>query len=530
VVNGSPTENALVHNALSAGVNVIELRRRFPLLKLIDRSESRNFMITYHLNPRCPGRVVAIKGSPTEVLSICRWYLKNGEKFPLTDEMRSAIENDNERMAQEALRILGVAYIPVSQSNGTGFRGEADAEFRDALIWLGLVGMADPIREGVAEFVAALHQAGIDTVMITGDQSPVAYAIAKELNLSRNDHLEILDSSNLIDINEDVMKTFSQHVDAFARVSPSHKLQIVQAFQRAGKVVAMTGDGINDGPALKAADLGIAMGHTGTDVAREVADVVLEDDRLETMVIAISQGRTIYNNIRKSLHFIISTNLSELMVMGTAMAAGAGVPLNTMQLLWINLVTDIFPGLALALEMPEPDVLNRPPRDPDEPIITKTDLKRMSFESAVISSGVLGAYAYGVMRYGMGPRASTLSFMTISLAELVHALSCRSETHSMFSPGRLPPNRYLDAALGGTLFLQALTMAVPGLRRLLRMVPLSLPDYGVAVGCTLLPLIVNEMTKGAAALTAQLQPSTQGSALLHPPEAVPHQASEGATA
>ena len=497
VVNGSSTENALIHMALSAGVNVIEIRKHFPLLRMIDRSERRNFMITYHGTPQDTGRqIIAIKGSPNEVLSICSWYIRDGKKFPLTDEVRGAIDAENERMAQNALRILAVAYVPVEGWNGPDYTGENGAEFQGSVIWLGLVGMADPIRDGVKQFIADLHEAGIDTVMITGDQSTVAYAIAKELNLSRDDHLEILDSENLADVNEEVMKTLSQRVHAFARVSPAHKLQIVQALQQAGRVVAMSGDGINDGPALKAANLGVAMGHTGTDVAREVADVVLEDDRLETMMIAISQGRTIYNNIRKSLHFILSTNLSEIMVTSAAITAGLGQPLNAMQLLWINLMSDIFPGLALALEMPEPDVLSHPPRNPREPIITGDDLKRMTFESAVITSGTLGAYGYGIMRYGAGQRASTLSFLTLTTAQTLHALSCRSTKHTIFSTGNLQPNRYLNAALGGTFILQAFAMLVPGLRGLLRIVPLSVLDCGIAVTGAVVPLIVNEMTKG----------------------------------
>ena len=502
IVSGSATENALIYMAISAGVDIMEIRERHPLIKINHRSENRNFMSTLHtLNPH--GRFVALKGSPTEVLSLCRWYIKDGERTPLTDERRLEIEIENERMAGDALRVLGTAYAVIEQGQGSWVMDQ-NLDSPDpcnltldpqGLIWLGLVGMADPIRNGVKGLIGDFHHAGIDTVMITGDQSPTAYAIGKELNLSRNGQIEILDSTHLTDIDTDVMKALCERVHVFARVSPAHKLKIVQSLQNAGRVVAMTGDGINDGPALKAADIGIAMGHTGTDVAREVADVVLEDDNLETMVIAISQGRTIYNNIRKSVHFLLATNLSEIMVMFTAIAGGIGQPLSAMQLLWINLMSDIAPGLALALEPPEPDVLSRPPRNPDEPIVRKSDFKRIAFESAALSAGALGAYGYGIMRYGMGAKAGTMAFMSLTTGQLLHAVSCRSEKHSIFDKEKLPPNKYLNIALTGSLCLQAIAFAVPGLRGLLGITPINILDGIVIGGSAVLPLLINEGTK-----------------------------------
>jgi Ca2+-transporting ATPase len=355
--------------------------------------------------------------------------------------------------------------------------------------------MTDPIRDGVRDVISSFHKAGIDTIIITGDQSPTAFAIGKELNLSKGEQLEILDSTHLANVNIEVMKALCEKVHVFSRVSPANKLQIVQALQGAGRVVAMTGDGINDGPALKAADIGVAMGHTGTDVAREVADVVLEDDNMETMIIAISQGRTIYNNIRKSVHFLLSTNLSEIMVMFTAIAGGLGQPLSAMQLLWINLMSDIAPGLALALEPPEPDVLSRSPRNPDDPIIKSSDFKRIAFESTMLSAGALGAYGYGIMRYGMGQRASTMAFMGLTMGQILHAISCRSENHSIFDKEKLPPNKYLNATLGGSFALQVLSMAVPGLRSLLGTAPINIIDGIVIGGSAVVPLLVNESTK-----------------------------------
>ena len=488
VLRGSPTENALMHMAICAGVDIIQLRKMYPLLKIGYRSENRNYMASHH-DYGAEGKIIALKGSPTEVLAMCDWHIKDGEKILISDDDRLAMETENERMAGEALRVLAFAYHHIENGNGTG------SDISSGFVWLGLVGMADPTRKGVKELIGVFHRAGIETVMITGDQTPTAYAIGNELDLSNGEQLEILDSTHLNDIEPDVMKALAERVHVFARVSPAHKLQIVQALQSAGKVVAMTGDGINDGPALKAADIGIAMGHAGTDVAREVADIVLEDDNLETMIIAVSHGRTIYNNIRKSVHFLLSTNLSEIMVMFTAIAGGLGQPVNAMQLLWINLISDIFPGLALALEQPEPDVLTKPPRNPEHPIIMSSDFKRIAFESAMMSATTLGAYGYGIARYGRGARAGTLAFMTLTTGQLLHAISCRSEKISVFDKERLPSNRYLDAALGGSFVLQALTIAVPGLRGLLGTTTINLTDALVISGSALLPLVVNEATK-----------------------------------
>jgi Ca2+-transporting ATPase len=431
-------------------------------------------------------QLVAVKGNPTEVLELCDWQWREGRRLPLTEADRQALEEQNERMAGQALRVLGFAYR---------YRDEADREnlTPERLIWLGLMGMADPIRPGVKEVIANFHQAGIKTLMITGDQSPTAYAIGKELNLSQEESLKIVDSTQLADLKPEVMKGLCENVHIFARISPASKLQIVQALQQGGQVVAMTGDGINDTPALKAAEVGIAMGHTGTDVAREVADVVLEDDNLATTIVAVSQGRTIYNNIRKSVHFLLSTNLSEITVMLLANAGGLGQPLNAMQLLWLNLVTDIFPGLALALEAPEPDVLLAPPRPADEPIIKSSDFQRIVVESTTISASSLSAYGYGILRYGISPRSSTIAFMSLVTGQLFHALSCRSQ--KPLRSAQLPANPYLTAALGGSLALQFMSIAVPGLRKLLHVTPINLLD-GIVIGSSaLLPLAINEETK-----------------------------------
>jgi Ca2+-transporting ATPase len=492
-LNGSATESALIHLAIAAGVQVPSLRGMYPRTETEYRAENRNYMLTRHRAPD-GGALLALKGSPEEVLALCHWWLRDGTRLELSDADRESILIENDKMAGSALRVLGFAYRQAAGGDVPSVAPE--------FTWLGIAGMADPVREGVKELIGLFHQAGIDTVMITGDQSATAYAIGKELELSGGRSLDILDSTRLDQLEPEVLKGLAQRVSIFSRVSPANKLQIVQALQRANKIVAMTGDGINDSPALKAADIGVAMGDTGTSVARDVADVVLEDDNLHTMIIAVSEGRTIYSNIRKSIHFLTSTNLSEIAVMLTSIAAGMGTPLNTMQLLWINLITDIFPALALAVEQPEPDVLRRPPRDPEEPIIGKADFKRYAFESGMITAGTMAAYGIGIGRYGIGPQASTNAFMTLTFAQLLHAYSSRSERYSIFSRERLAPNPYLNLAVGGSTVLQAASVLVPGLAGLLGNTRPGLIDLITIAGGAGLPLLVNEATKSAMARPA----------------------------
>ncbi|WP_315790202.1 HAD-IC family P-type ATPase [Fischerella sp. JS2] len=486
-IKGSATENALIHMAIAAGVNVTQLRQKYSLLQTNLRSENRNIMSTVHTTENNQ-KFVAVKGSPTEVAQICKFWSKDGEIINLTEEYRRSLEIENDRMAGKALRVLGVAYTHIHATHD-------ENNYEQDLTWLGLVGMADPIRKGVKELMADFHEAGIDTVMITGDQSPTAYAIAKELELSRESQLEILDSTDLNNLTPEALTALADKVNVFARISPSNKLQIVQALQSAGQVVAMTGDGINDAPALKAAQVGVAMGKGGTDVAREVADIVLEDDRLETMIVAVSRGRTIYNNIRKSVHFLLATNISEIIVMTTATAVGIGEPLNAIQLLWLNLVTDIFPGLSLALEAPEPDVLSQPPRNPEKPIIQNSDFGRIAFEAGIISLCTLAAYGYGIRKYGISPQARTIAFMSLTSAQLLHTISCRSQKHNIFHAEKLPNNPYLNAAIVGSFAIQLLAIALPPLRSLLKITPINIVDSLVIGGSALLPLLVNESTK-----------------------------------
>lgn len=483
-LEGSPTENALLEVALNAGEDIQQLRRRYPLARTIHRAEDRPYMITVHEEDK-DRFLIAVKGSPAEVLSLCRWMRKGDELEELNEEKRAAILDRNEAMAGQALRVLGVAYG----------HSQDRKEIPSELVWLGLIGMEDAIRPDMDKLMAQFHQAGIETVMITGDQSATAFSVGKRLGLGNHKPLETIDSTHLDKLDPAILAGLVKHTTIFARVSPAHKLKIVQALQRSGQVIAMTGDGINDGPALKAADVGVAMGSRGAEVARSIADVVLEDDNLHTMIIAIRQGRTIYSNIRKSLRFLLATNLSEIEVMLAGVALGASEILNPMQLLWINLLTDIFPGLALALDPPERDVLQHPPRDPKESIIRREDFSRLAKESAIMTTGTLSAYGYGLLRYGAGPKASTHAFMTLTLAQLLHAISCRSEETTIFDRKARPPNHYLKAAIAGSFLLQLSALLIPPLRQLLGLTPLGLLDSLVIGTGAGLPLLINEATK-----------------------------------
>jgi len=487
-VAGSATEAALVRLALDSNFDVAALRESRPRRHISYRAEGRRFMASSHALD--DGRVlIAVKGSPQEVLDRCRTYARGGEVRPLDGDEREEIARANEHMAGDALRVLGLACAEVAEAD------DGDGE-PDELTWLGLVGMADPVRSGVTDVIRDFHGAGIDTMMITGDQSATAYAIARELHLSRGGSVEILDSSDLERIDPEVLKALAVRANVFARVTPFHKLRIVQALQRGGRIVAMTGDGINDGPALKAANVGVAMGRGGTDVARDIADVVLEDDDLATMATAIARGRSIYGNTRKAIHFLLATNLSEILMVLGATALGIGQVLSPMQLLWINLISDVFPALALALEPPEPEIMRQPPRDPEEQILSGKDFRRLVLEGTVLTGPPLAAYGLAVARYGAGPQAGTIAFNSLVIAQMLHAVTSRSEHHTvLFDRERLPPNPYLRTALLGSFAAHGAVMTLPPLRRLLGTTALGPADLAVSAAAGVLPFAVNELIR-----------------------------------
>lgn len=498
VMNGSATENALIELALGAGIAVDGMRERHALLHTVLRADDRNYMTAVRALPGSSRLLVTVKGSPAEVLSRCACRLRGGRAVKLTAHRRAALMKQNRHMAEKQLRVLAFAF---AESDAP-----ADGNAAENLIWVGLVGLADPLRAGAQAVIANLHRAGIRTAMVTGDQSTTALAIGKSLALNNGRDLHILDSDHLERIDSRALQSLVAQADIFARVSPARKLEIVRALQACGDVVAMTGDGINDGPALQASDVGIAMGLRGTDLARSAADVVLEDDRLETVLEAIREGRTLTINIRKSLEFLISSNMSEIMVVLGAISAGAPSPLTPMQLLWVNLLGDVLPAIALAAEPAEEDVMQQPPRDAARPLIGKHELKRFARESVFLSGGALAAYLYGLTRYGPGARTGTIVFNALTLGQLLHALSCRSQRHGVFSARTSQVNNQLNLAIGASIGLQLLANLLPGLRRLLGTGPMGVMDIAVALAGAGMPLLLNEAAKkgtvAKAAMTA----------------------------
>ena len=481
LVEGTPTESALVEAALQCGVDVVGLRLSARVLTSVPRAEGRKRMSTLH-ETGDGGRLLCVKGDPVEVLARCTRHLTAAGTVPLDDAARMEVTKANERMAGQALRVLGMAKAV----------GGGDPHDERDLVWLGLGGLANPIRPSVVPALKTLHGAGIRTVMITGDQSATAFAIARSLDLANGNGLRVLEAGQIAGVPSDVLAALVAQPQVFARVSPVDKLNIVKALQTDGHIVAMTGDGVNDGPALRAADVGIAMGGGGTDVAREVADIVLAGDDLDGIVEAIRLGRATYANIRKVLRYLVSTNASETFTMLGAAIAGASEPLTPMQLLWLNLASDVLPALALGLEEPDDDVLSQPPHDPRAPILTPLDFRHILREGAVMGTAALAGYYLAGGAAGAA-RAGTVTFHGITVAQLLHAIACRSETRGAVAElGRRPSPRVYGALVAsGTL--QVVAQLFPFTRRLLGLSPIGFADIAAIGGIAVGSLVANDV-------------------------------------
>ena len=479
---GSPTEAALVLAARAGGLDAAALRRDHPLLAMSPRAEGRNWMGSVH--PLDGHRFIAVKGAPEEVLRrSTRWLHEDGE-IEIDAATRRRILGANDRMASEGMRVLGLARKTLP--------AEGDPTW-DELTWVGLVGLVDPVRPGVREAIALCHVAGIRPVMITGDQGLTAVAVGRQLGLIRNGHVRVLEAGELARLDAAALRGVVREVDVFARVAPSQKYDIVRALQASGEIVAMTGDGVNDGPALKAADIGVAMGERGTEMARDLADVVLMNDDFGSIVAAVEQGRTLRANLQKSLRFLFATNLAEVIVTFGAMLVGGAQPLSALHLLWINLVTDIVPALALGMEPAEAGVMRDPPPRPDASLLSRETLTTTIVDATAMAATTLGAFTLAQRQTGNLGHASTIAFTTLSTGQLLYALACRSTERSGLLG--LGDNRALVAGVGGMLAMQAATLVAPPLRTLLGTTPLGLRDLAVVGAGAVAPLLMRETLK-----------------------------------
>jgi Ca2+-transporting ATPase len=454
-LSGDPTEAALLVAAAKGGLNPAALAQVWPRRREIPFDPARRMMATYHDMPD-GGPAVFVKGSPSVVLDLSAERETAFGPRPLTEPDRREILDVNRTLAADGLRVLGVAWRSIST---------IDVE-ADELIFLGLVGLADPIRPGVREAVAACRDAGIRTIMITGDQRATAEAVGRSLGLA-----------------PDAVRS---------RVSPDQKLALIEELQAQGEIVAMTGDGVNDAPALARADIGVAMGRHGTDVARDAADLVLTDDNFATIVKAIAQGRVIYANLRKVIYFLFSSNVSEIVTIFAAILLGFPSPLPPLQILWVNLVTDILPALALIRDPAEPDLMRRPPRDPREALITWRFGRRTLAEGAVLAAGVLSAYLWIAWRDGAGASATTMAFMVIVLIHPLQALHCRSQRRFWW---QLPSNPLIWLVLLALIGIQSVAVSVAPLAHLLGTAPLRRTDWPVLVAGLLWPVTLLEVAK-----------------------------------
>lgn len=442
----------------------------------------KKFMITVH--KISTGYRVICKGAPEVVMKMCTECYNGGIREQLKISQKNDVIANNTLMAENALRVLAIAYKDVSTK-------PAIHELEKDLCFVALIGMMDPPREGVKEAVEVCTRAGIKTAMITGDHILTAKAIATELGILKLGDLAIT-GLELDRISDTELERNIMHYSVFARVSPEHKVRIVKAFKKANNVVAMTGDGVNDAPALKIADIGIAMGKGGTDVAKNAADMILADDNFVTIVEAVKQGRTIYENIQKAVHFLISTNVGEIVTMFLGLLMGYDAPLLAIQLLWINLITDSLPAIALGLEVSDKNVMKRKPRDSKKGFFADGLWSKIFFEGSMLGVITLVVYAIGIKLYGVDV-ARTMAFATLSIIELVHAFNIHCGEYSFIN--RIFSNVYLLGAMVIGVLMQMVVIAVPTIAVVFDVVPLCAKQWIIVIIACILPVIIMEIQK-----------------------------------
>ena len=495
---GDPTETALLVAADEMGLDVSGMRADYPKIVEIPFDAATKRMITAH-SESGGGYLVTLKGAPAIVLKDSASYLAgNGELRLLDDEARTRFLEVNNEMADRALRVLALAEkrlddIKIRMEPGTDSAAQSNLEIEIGYTFVGFVGMIDPPRDEVPEAIEKARGAGIRVVMLTGDQINTARAIARELRLSGDAEPKALHARELERVDNDRLAEIVRSTDVFARVSPEDKLRIVEALRQAGEVVAVTGDGVNDAPALKRADIGVAMGLRGTEVAKEAAAVVLADDNFATILKAVEGGRTIYANILKFIHLMLSKNLGVVMAIFVAIIAGLPLPLLPLQILWINLVTDVFPALALALEPAAPGVMRRRPRLPGAPLLARPFLALILWQGAMLGAIILAAYTWALAAYGEGAHARTIALMSLVGVQLGHMINCRSRTRSAFNG--LFRNRFIWSAIVIVIGLQLLAVYLTPLARVLQIEHLTVTDGIVVAFSIIVPVLIVEVTK-----------------------------------
>jgi Ca2+-transporting ATPase len=469
-VLGDPTEGALLVAASKSNMKVVDVEKQYPRVAEIPFSSDRRLMTTVHDSPE--GRRVAyVKGSPEKVLQLCRFIHLEGKQERLNENLRNELLGRNEKMADQALRVLGMAYRKIPDTIASYDEKNLEKE----LVFVGLVGMIDPPREEAKDAVKLCEKARITVVMITGDHKLTAVTVAKELGILKTELAltgEELDAKSDEEFGEIV-----ETVRVYARVSPENKLRIVKTLKEKGHVVAMTGDGVNDAPAVKQADIGIAMGITGTDVTKEASDMVLADDNFATIVNAVKGGRTVYDNIRKFIRFLVALNFTELILISSFALIGLPIPLLPAMILWLNLVTDGPPAVALSMDLPIDDVMERPPRSPKEGILHGTLIFILASSLVQLTVEVF-AFWWGLSVQGSLDKARTMVFIVACFYELAVIWNCRSESRNAFRVGFLN-NKTLLAAVAISVLSTFAVVYIPALQFLFQTVILDLTDWAV---------------------------------------------------
>ncbi len=480
---GEPTEVAIVNNALLKGINKKELYNKMNRISEIPFDSNRKLMTTVHKLES--GYRSITKGAPDVMINKCDRIYRNGKIERLSEEEKRKIQNQNTQLADDALRVIAVGYRDFE------FMRKDVTNLEENLIFVGLIGMIDPPREGVKEAVRTCKKAGIKTVMITGDHIATAKAIAKELGILEMGDMAIT-GAELDNISDNELTRNIASYSVFARVTPEHKVRIVKAWQKTGAVVAMTGDGVNDSPALKNADIGIAMGKGGTDVAKNASDMVLMDDNFVTIVQAIRQGRNIFDNIKKAIHFLIATNIGEITTIFIGLLLGLQSPLLAIQLLWINLVTDSLPAIALGLEKEEKGIMERKPRNSKKSIFADGLWSKIITEGIMLGVLDLFIFSLGNNLYGIDV-ARTMAFVALGLLELVHSFNIKSQG-SILKKGAFNNKFLIGSFILGAL-LQVIVVIIPYFANIFSLVTLNQTQWIYTIIISLLPLPIIEMQK-----------------------------------